>query len=142
MLLRGACHCRNISFTLAWVPDPAEIVARVCGCSFCTKHGGVWTACPTGELRVAVEDPAQVSLYAFATRTATFHVCARCGVVPLVTSEIAGRIYAVVSATVLDVDPALVRRVPASFDDESLDDRLARRARGWIANVEGASVVR
>ena len=134
-MLRGACHCGNISFTLDH--EPAEIVARACGCSFCTKHGGVWTAWPNGELRVTVEDPAAVSHYAFATRTATFLVCARCGVVPVVTSQIGDRVYAVVSVLALEIDPALVRRVPESFDGESLDDRLARRARGWIANVEG-----
>jgi hypothetical protein len=134
-MLRGACHCGNISFTLEH--EPAEIVARACGCTFCTKHGGVWTAWPNGELRVTVEDPAAVSRYAFATRTATFHVCARCGVVPVVTSLIGDRVYAVVSVLALDVDQTLVRRVPASFDGESLDERLARRARGWIANVEG-----
>jgi hypothetical protein len=97
----------------------------------------VWTAHPAGVLRVSVEDPALVSRYAFATRTAEFHVCARCGVVPVVTSRIDGRIYAVVSATALDVDPQLLRRAPASFDGEPLEARLARRARTWIGDVAG-----
>src|SRR5438094_129248 len=46
MLIRGSCHCGNISFTLDWKPEPSEIPARACSCSFCTKHGGVWTSCP------------------------------------------------------------------------------------------------
>jgi hypothetical protein len=137
MLIHGRCHCGNISFTLAWEPDPAEIPARACTCSFCIKHGGVWTSNPGGALKVAVEDPALVSKYAFGTRTAEFHVCATCGIVPVVTSRIDGRLYAVVSVNAFeDVDPSLLRRTPASFDGEGEDSRLARRQRNWIADVE------
>jgi hypothetical protein len=136
MLIRGACHCGNIRFTLSWEPDPAEIPARACTCSFCRKHGGVWTSNPKGALRIAVADRARTSIYAFGTHTADFHVCARCGVVPVVTSEIEGRRYAVVSVNAFDnVDPALLKRAPVSFDEETEASRLARRQRGWIADI-------
>jgi hypothetical protein len=137
MLIRGRCHCGNISFTLDWDPSPAEIPARACGCSFCTKHGGVWTSCPDGVLRVLVNDPAQASAYAFGTRTAEFHVCRTCGIVPVATSRIEGRLYAVVSVNAFeDLDPSRIRRAPSSFEGESEEDRLARRRRNWIGNVE------
>ena len=136
MLIHGRCHCGNIAFELDWTPPPSEIPARACGCSFCRKHGGVWTSCPTGALRVALRDPAHVSRYAFGTGTATFHVCARCGVVPVVTSEIEERLYAVVNVNAFeDVDAALLRPAPVSFDDETEAARLARRRRGWIGDV-------
>ena len=93
MLIRGSCHCGNIAFTLDWAPEPTEIPARACTCSFCTKRGGVWTSCPTGALTVQVREPAQVSRYSFGTRTAEFHVCAQCGVVPVVTSNIQDHLY-------------------------------------------------
>ena len=102
MLIRGSCHCRNVSFTLAWEPDPVEIPARACSCSFCTKHGGVWTSNPSASLHVQVSRETQVSRYAFGTRTAVFHVCSRCGAVPVVTSEIDGRLYAVVSVNAFE----------------------------------------
>lgn len=137
MLINGRCHCGNVSFKLTWAPDPQEIPARACGCSFCVKHGGVWTSCSTGFLSVAVGDPALVAKYSFGTRTAQFHVCSRCGVVPVVTSEVDGRIYAVVNVNVFEgVDPSLIRRAPASFDGEGEGERLARRKRNWIASVE------
>ena len=60
MLITGRCHCGNISFTFTREPDPTEISARACSCSFCTKHGGVWTSCPSGSLKVSVKDPARV----------------------------------------------------------------------------------
>ncbi|OGA78394.1 MAG: hypothetical protein A3G81_05050 [Betaproteobacteria bacterium RIFCSPLOWO2_12_FULL_65_14] len=113
MLIHGKCHCGNISFSLAWEPDPAEIPARACSCSFCTKHGGVWTSNPSGRLQLAVKDRALVSKYSFGTKTADFPICARCGVVPVVTSLIDGRLYAAVSVNAFEgVDPALLRRAP------------------------------
>lgn len=136
MLIRGKCHCGNIAFSLTWDPEPAEIPARACGCTFCTKHGGVWTSNPEGALEITTKDPSLVSRYAFGTKTATFHICARCGIVPVVTSEIDGRVYAVVSVNAFEgIDPSRLRRASADFEGEGTDTRLARRKRNWIANV-------
>jgi hypothetical protein len=136
MQITGKCHCGNIAFELDWRGDAREIPARACGCSFCAKHGGVWTSNPASTLKVRVREPGKVSRYAFGTETATFHVCAACGTVPLVTSEIDGRLYAVVNVNVFEnVDPALLRRVAASFEGEDVASRLARRQRNWIADV-------
>ncbi|NRF71791.1 hypothetical protein HLB44_32880 [Aquincola sp. S2] len=136
MIIHGRCHCANIRFELAWAPDPTEIPARACRCSFCVKHGGVWTSHPDAALVVHVRDPQHVSIYTFGTATADFHVCARCGVVPVVTSRIGERLHAVVSVNAFDgVDPALLRRGSADFEGEAIGDRLARRQRNWIADV-------
>ena len=136
MAIHGACHCRNIRFTLSWDPDPAEIPARACTCTFCVKHGGVWTSNPRGTLDVEIDDPALVSQYAFGTHTADFHVCARCGVVPFVTSRIDGNDYAVVSVNAFEgVEPARLRRAAAEFGAENETERLARRKKNWIATV-------
>lgn len=139
MNIRGSCHCGNVSFELSWEPDPAEIPARACACSFCLKHGGVWTSTPAGSLRVRVENPALVEKYAFGTRTADFHLCRRCGVVPFVTSDIDGRVYAVVSVNAFDnVDRSKLRVMPMSFEGEETASRLERRKRNWIADVRYA----
>ena len=136
MMIHGSCHCGNIGFTLDWEPDPREIPARACDCTFCTKHGGVWTSNPEGKLRIDVKDPVLVSKYSFGTGTAVFHVCSRCGAVPVVTSRIDGALYAVVSVNAFnDVDPTLLKRAPISFEGEAVDKRLERRKRGWIRNV-------
>jgi hypothetical protein len=136
MQIPGKCHCGNIRFSLTWEPHPHEIPARSCTCSFCIKHGGVWTSNPSGRLEVVMDDPSLVSRYAFGTRTAEFHVCARCGVVPVVTSRIDERLYAVVNVNAFEaLDPSLLRRTPASFDGEGADSRLERRKRSWIADV-------
>jgi hypothetical protein len=136
MLIKGNCHCGNIAFELEWEGDPVEIPARACGCSFCVKHGGVWTSNPNSKLAVAIRDASLVSKYAFGSRTATFHVCSCCGAVPLVTSEIANHLYAVVNVNVFEnVDPSRLCHASASFEGEDLETRLARRRRNWIADI-------
>ena len=132
----GSCHCRNVTFCLNWPPTTPRIPARACTCSFCVKHGGVWTSSPKATLTVTVRDAALVHRYEFGTRTAQFQVCASCGAVPLVTCEIDGSLYAVVSVNAFEgVDPACIDRSPASFDGEGVDERLARRRRHWIPRV-------
>jgi hypothetical protein len=134
--IHGQCHCGNIAFELDWPGDSSEIPARACGCSFCVKHGGVWTSNPKARLTVTIGDRGLVSPYAFGTRTATFHICSRCGAVPIVTSEIDRCIYAVVNVNVLDnVDPAALRRGSTDFEGEDLESRLGRRKCNWIAAV-------
>jgi len=140
MLIHGKCHCGNVSFSLDWRPDPTTIPARQCGCDFCVKHGGVWTSCPNGFLKIKVAEPSLLSKYEFGSKTAEFNVCSRCGVVPVVTSLIDDRLYAVVSVNAFEnVDPSLIRSSAADFDGEERGDRLARRKRNWIANVEYAA---
>ena len=136
MLITGKCHCGNIGIELDWDDDTPRVPARACGCTFCVKHGGVWTSNPKARLDIVIRDRSLVSKYAFGTRTATFHVCVRCGAVPFVTCEMDGRVYAVVNVNTLEnVDPAWLDRASASFEGEDLASRLARRKRNWIAEV-------
>jgi hypothetical protein len=136
MLLHGKCHCGNIAFSLTWDPDPVEIPARACDCSFCTRHGAAWTSNPDGSLTVTVREPSLVNRYAFGTNTADFHVCARCGVVPIVTCRTEGKLYAVVNVNTLDdIDPTMLHHRPASFSEEDVASKLSRRQNNWIADV-------
>jgi hypothetical protein len=136
MLLTGKCHCGTIAFRLDWPEDQPVIAARACNCSFCVKHGGVWTSHPGAKLSVVLQNADQVSNYAFGTRTATFHVCTRCGGVPIVTSVIENHLYAVVNVnTIENLDPARLIRKAADFGDEDVGSRLARRREKWIADV-------
>ena len=136
MLIQGKCHCGNIAFVLEWPGVPSELPARACGCTFCLKHGGVWTSNPEARLAVTLKPHAAVSKYEFGTGTATFHVCGGCGVVPIVTSEIVGHLYAVVNVNTFEnFDSSLLRRQPANFEGEEQESRLARRQSNWIADV-------
>ena len=143
MNITGSCHCGNISYSLEWPDESGDIPARACGCSFCVKHGGVWTSHPQATLRARVTEAGMVARYVFGTETASFLVCARCGVAPLVTSLIDGATYAVVNVNTFDgVDRGRIRSQPATFEGEEVQARLDRRRRNWIGDVilsEGGS---
>jgi hypothetical protein len=136
MPIAGRCHCGNIRFELDWTPEPAEIPARACDCSFCRRHGAVWTACPTASLRITIAESSRTSRYAFDTRTADFLVCSHCGIVPAVTSRIDGRLYAVVNVNTLEnVESLRLRHASVSLEGENENERLDRRKHNWIGYV-------
>ncbi|HEX7111491.1 MAG TPA: hypothetical protein VF216_03535, partial [Mizugakiibacter sp.] len=59
-----------------------------------------------------------------------------CGVVPVATSRIDGRLYAVVNVNTFEgVDPSRLRRSASTLDGESEAERLVRRQRNWIGSV-------
>jgi hypothetical protein len=135
MELHGSCHCGNIRYVLEWPGEPATIPARACTCGFCTRHGAVWTSHPDAQLTIETSDAAAISRYAFETKTAEFRVCTRCGGVPVCTSRIDGRDYAVVNVNTFD-DPAIaIEQVPVSFDGEDEAGRLQRRKERWVGSV-------
>ena len=134
--IEGSCHCGNIAITFERPGDEPKIPVRACGCSFCRKHGGVWTSHPQGVLSVRIRDDNRVNRYAFGTATAHFHVCMDCGVAPCVISSIDGNDYAVVNVNTFEnVDPGDLDPSPANFDGETTADRLQRRTRNWIPDV-------
>ena len=132
--IEGGCYCGNIRYDFQ-LPEPdGAIPVRACGCSFCQKHGGVYTSHPAGQLAARIEDPDLVERYRFGTETAEFHICRKCGVVPFVISEIDGTLYAVVNVNSFEGTNAF-ESSPSDFDGETVDSRLARRKRNWIPNV-------
>jgi hypothetical protein len=135
--IQGSCHCGTITFQFHWTQEGATIPVRACSCSFCIKHGGVYTSDPGGTILVRITDDEAVERYRFGTATADFFVCRRCGAVPVVTSEVGGTVYGVVNVNCFDnVDAADFDRAVTDFDGEGTDDRLARRTRNWTPRVE------
>lgn len=139
MLIRGKCHCGNIRYTLDWPAQERDIKARACSCSFCAKHGGRWTSHPESKLVATLGDAALASKYRFGTRTADFYVCTRCGAVPVVTSAIDGALYAVVNVNTFEGVRGTLWSDKASFDGEGTGERLGRRKRSWIRDVQISS---
>lgn len=136
MRIEGKCHCGNIRYSLDWPGHLTDIKVRACGCSFCTKHGGRWTSHRDSRLVAEIGDSSLVSKYRFGTATADFFVCARCGAVPFVTSEIDDHVYAVVNVNTFDgIDPSALVTTAANFDGEGTGARLERRKNYWIRDV-------
>ena len=130
--IHARCHCGNLQITFDW-PDPGPTIpVRACQCSFCRKHRGIWTSNPRGSFELRIADTSRHAPYRFGTKTADFHVCSTCGVVPIVTCVIDGRRYAVLNANAFDdVDRSVLVEQPADFEGETVESRLARRRRNW-----------
>ena len=136
MRIEGKCHCGNITYVLRWPGAGTNIPVRACSCTFCTKHGGVYTSHGDAELAAIVHDEGLVSRYRFGTETAEFYLCARCGVVPFVISTIEDNLYAVVNVNSFEgIDPSCFSRAVTDFDGETTESRLDRRKRNWIPTV-------
>lgn len=136
MKVTGGCHCGRLSYEVDLPFAGSTIPTRRCSCTFCRKHGAVYTSHPEGVLHAVVLGTSKAAGYSFATGTAEFHVCPTCGVVPFVTSEIGGTVRAVVNVNTFDdVDPRLFVESTSDFEGEDVESRLARRARTWIPTV-------
>ena len=133
----GSCHCGNIRYTLRWPGSAIEIPVRECGCTFCQKHSGAWTSNRDSALRATIRNRSLVTEYQFGTATAIFHVCSSCGAVPFVTSLIDDNFYAVVNTNTFDnVGQFTFSRSATDFEGEGVGDRLERRKRNWISDVQ------
>jgi hypothetical protein len=134
--IEGACHCGNIRYTLIWPDVDMEIPVRACGCTYCQKHGGIWTSHSGSELSAEIKDESMVSKYKQGTKTAEMYVCAVCGIVPFVTSDIENNLYSVVNANTFEgIESSRIVRSSTDIEGESTSDRLERRRRNWIPNV-------
>jgi hypothetical protein len=130
--IHASCHCGNISVTFDWPGSGPTIPVRACGCTLCTKHRAVWTSHPNGRFYLHITDNSHVTRYQFGTKTAEFHVCLTCGVVPVATCMIEGTRYAVVNVNTFDgVDRSQLVETATDFEGETTESRLARRRRNW-----------
>ncbi len=130
--IEGSCHCGNIRITFDWPGPPSAIPVRACGCTFCSKHRAVWTSHPDGRFALRIADSSQAARYRFGTKTADFHICLTCGVLPVVTCTIEGRHYGVLNVNAFDdVAPSEFIETATDFDGETTETRLARRRLNW-----------
>jgi len=79
-----------------------------------------------------IADKSSATEYRFGTKTADFHVCQKCGAIPIATCTIEGIRYAVLNAnTFEDVVRSELIETATNFEGETIENRLARRRRNW-----------
>jgi hypothetical protein len=139
----GTCDCGDINIEYRTDLVPADWPIRECQCSFCRKHAMLSTSDPDGEVVLTVRDPASLRRYRFATGVTDFLICARCGV--YVGATVVNDGWMVINGRVMDCAAELLARAaePRIFDDESSDERIARRKHMWSrCRVDGDLVTR
>lgn len=135
-LITGGCHCGSIRFEFRRCDPGTPIAVRACGCTLCQKHAAVWTSDPKGSFTLSVEDPQLINRYRFGTKTAEFHICQTCGVVPITIWPAESKRYAVLNVhTFDDVDKKRFIERKTNFDGETTEERLARRKRSWTPEI-------
>ena len=132
----GGCACGAVTFRYHCNRPAAELEPRACQCSFCRPRAASYVGGGEGRLEVRVRDRRFLYAHVFGTGTADFMHCGRCNHAVYVSSRIDGREYALVCFDALDLDVEAAGPQPMDFDDESLDERLARRAKTWIPDLE------
>ena len=138
--IHASCHCGNVRVRLDWPGSGQAIPVRACSCGLCTKCRAVWTSHPGGRFYLQIADASRVKRYQFGTRTADFHVCLTCGVMPIATCMIDGTQYAVINVNTFDdVNRADLIETATDFEAETTEDRLARRRRNWTPSAVGTA---
>lgn len=135
----GGCHCGNIEIEFTTNVPPSGIEVLGCQCSFCRKHGSRAMADRDGHVVIRLADAGRVSFYEFGLRTASYVICATCGVyVAAVTRHEPRRAIVVVNSL---RDHRIFSRpvLEVEYDNESREARLARRHSTWTpAAIVGA----
>ena len=133
--LTGHCHCGAVRVELTTAMTADDLPLRACQCSFCRRHGALTTSDPQGLLRIEAAAGA-IGRYRFGLRITDFLLCAECGAYVAAAMEADGHLTAVLNVTGVDL-PGFEGRVPAPmiYDDETPDERVARRADRWMPAI-------
>ena len=136
-IIEGACHCRHITYQLAWPAEDFPITKRECSCTFCRKHGASYTSHPDSELTIAVRDKDDITRYRFGHETADFIFCPHCGGMMFALCELDGTTYAVININHFEnLNQDEMIHSQTDFDEEDIEGRLARRKRNWTPTVK------
>jgi hypothetical protein len=137
MIYRGACHCGAVS---AVYETDAPVRLRHDGCSFCASRGVKSASDANGKLTLASAH--KLTRYRFGHKTADYLICCACGT--YVATSMQGPDGAVGVINVVGLQIPELKDEPAptvSLDNESPDDRIARRLSRWTPMTlsEGAA---
>ena len=132
--MTGGCHCGALRLSFV-TRDADALRPRACQCTFCRKHGACTVSDPEGRARVILRAPEALARYRFGRRSADFFLCARCGVYLGAHVEDEGGAWMTASVNALDAragGPSVrAEPTPVTYDDESDEERLARRKARW-----------
>ena len=133
--LAGHCHCGAIHVILEPGRPTAELPLRACQCGFCRRHGAATTSHPESRLHIEAT-PGSLNRYRFGRRAVDALLCQECGVYVASTLEVDGQRFSTLNIAGVAL-PGFEDRIPeiADYDDETDDQRLARRKARWTPTV-------
>lgn len=133
--LAGHCHCGSIRVILEPGRPVDELPLRACQCSFCRTRGALTTSDPGAHLFVEAA-PGSINRYRFGLKITDFLLCAECGTYVAAVSETPAGVMGVVNVRGVDLAGFEGRTPdPMIYDEETADQRLARRQDRWMPVV-------
>jgi hypothetical protein len=102
---RGNCHCGAVGFEYQTKQPVDDWFVRACECSFCAKHGAIYTSDPAGSLRFCTRTHRRSRATASGTRRRTSFFCGRCGGYLGAIMEEGGQVLFVMNIRALDPQP-------------------------------------
>ncbi|MBL4607748.1 MAG: hypothetical protein JKY01_07970 [Pseudomonadales bacterium] len=123
-----SCNCG--SFEIEWNTIEPSLVARVCGCDYCSSQKSEYVSDSSSVVTFKVADSSTQNVVTHGHGTAKFHECKNCGVI-IVTSEIDGDLYCVINAKALDIKGYTLDLSVKNYSTESVSQRLLRRKNNW-----------
>ncbi len=135
----GRCHCGSLEVKFESRVPAGQLSVRACSCSFCRAHGARSTSDPNGHVEITVNDPGQLIRYRFATKTADFLICGRCGIYVAAVLTVGSSSYATVNVNTLDSAKSFLQEARSmNYDGETETERIRRRMKNWTpATVVG-----
>ena len=123
-----SCGCGNI--VVEWDTKVSPLVARKCDCEYCVSSGAEFVSDPNSLVQFKILDKKKHQIIKHGHETAEFHECSECGVV-FVASEIGGSTYCVLNAKTLGIKEYVLDTQLNNYEEESVQQRLARRKKNW-----------
>ena len=133
--LAGHCHCGAIRMELETGKPAGELPLRCCQCGFCRRHGAKTTSDPDCRLNIEAA-PGSLNRYRFGRRMVEALLCDECGVYVASIIQIEDKMLATLNVAGVALDGFSGRAgEPVAYDDETDEDRLARRKARWTPTV-------
>jgi len=136
-IIEGGCHCGNVSYIYKTEAEINKIPLRKCGCSYCSKQGAIYTSDPNGKLIVKIKSNKYIKYYQFSSKQVNFVFCTKCGVMPLSTTKINEKLYALININTLNENINKSSITEADFSKETINESIERRKSKWISTIEG-----
>ena len=133
--LAGHCHCGAIRVEFEPGKPVAELPLRSCQCGFCRRHGARTTSDPASRLNIEAA-PGALNRYRFGRHAVDALLCEECGVYVASVLQIENATLATLNVAGVDLEGFAGRSgEPVTYDDETDEERLARRKARWTPTV-------
>lgn len=135
-IIKGACHCGNVTYEISTETSLTDITARACDCSFCRMHGAQTWSDAAGTATISVRNPDDLQNYRFGLKITDFIVCRTCGayVGAVITED--GKLWSTLNLRLSGLNAAVES---ASYGDEDASSRIARRKQNWTPTIMSAN---